>query len=217
MKATSKNRGMTLLEVLVTLVIVGMVAALAAQGMQQLARIERQLEELGADGQQRMLRREWLRSLVAAALPEQQSTPLQFVGNPLGFQISTALALEVPRLALAEAPDSARARPTPVASLRIELSSEGPNGPYGLRLRPSAPGETRLAVNLLAWNDAPGRIHYQDHDGQWHERWPVNAEAVRRPPAMVRIDMGAEAGGVLLAPVAGREPPRPRLADWVDG
>lgn len=207
-------RGMTLLEVLVTLLIVGMVAGLAAQGLQQLARVERMLEEVGAEGQQRMLRREWLRGLIAAALPEQINTPLQFAGDAAGFRLSSALALELPLGGVGSGAGPAAS----TGSVRIELRSE-PDGLQQLRLRglsESGVGE-QSGLALLSWRGEAGRIHYQDHQGVWHERWPVNVDAMRRPPAMVRLDLGAEAGGVLLAPVAGREPPRARLSDWTDG
>lgn len=210
-RSTRRADGMTLLEVLVTLVIVAMVAALAAQGMQQLARVERLLEDAGSEAQQRMLRREWLRGLIGAALPEQVSTPLQFVGDGQALQLSSALALEVPLAA-----SQAGGAPATGAALRIELRPL--DGEQGHELRLRADARDREGVRLLRWQGNPGRIQYLDHAGQWQDRWPADTslEAPRRPPALVRIDLGPEAGGVLLAPVRGSEPPRPRLADWAD-
>jgi type II secretory pathway pseudopilin PulG len=193
---------MTLLEVLVTLVIVSMVAGLSMQAFQQFARVERLLEDAGSDGQQRMLRREWLRQLVAATLPEQISMPLQFSGDARGFQLRSS-----------RHPDAMGHGP-----LRVELDYDAQARSTTLRLRALQPGKAASLV-LLTWPGEPPDIRYQDKAGAWHERWPManaDPEATRRPPALVRIDVGPEAGGILLLPIVGTEVPRPRLADWSD-
>lgn len=191
-------RGLTLLEMLVTLVIIGLAMGLIGQAMGQFVRVERLLERSGVEGQTQLMRREQVRSLLAGLLTEQVNRPDLVRGDAAGLQFQST---------------AAAAFGAPVgATLKLSLEADGPL--QRLRLKTAADEEP---VELLRWTGSPGRIAYQDRKGEWHASWPVDPERVRRLPRAIRLELGPEAGGVLMAPMVSTEPARVRLADWVDG
>jgi general secretion pathway protein J len=201
------QRGFTLLEMLVSLVIVAMVSTLVFQAMRQVARVEQVLEESGSAGQQRLVRREWLRGLLTAALPEQVNQPVQFKGTALEMSLMSN--------------HRADGLGTVLTPMRLQIHQSDSQGRSELRLF-TAP-EDRLSLTepkppvvLFTWTGTAGKFSYQDDKGVWHAQWPVNSEASKRLPTLLRIDLGEEAGGLLLAAPASTEAPRVRLADWVD-
>lgn len=205
------GRGMTLLEVLVTLLIVALASSLVLQALQQLARVERALEggQLGAQSSAVNLRREWLRSLLAGALPEQVNAPLQFQGSSEALDFRSAQQADGFGAGYTRWRLSVQSDPDVAGGQLLQLQD--------LDRADAAP------MILLRWQGEPGALRYLDDEGAWHMAWPHAAAAtesvagIKRPPRLVRLELGAEAGGVLLMPVVSREPPRARLADWVDG
>lgn len=203
----SKPRGFTLLEMLVSLVIVAMVSTLVFQAMRQVAQAEQILEESGSAGQQRLVRREWVRGLIASSLPEQVNMPMQFKGTAtelllMSNQRADGLGnVHVPmRLQLYQ--DAGKQR----NELRLFMAPDD-------RLSTKEPAPP---VVLLSWTGPEGKISYRDEKGVWHVQWPTAPDAAKRLPSLLRIDLGEEAGGIMLAAPASTEAPRVRLADWVD-
>ncbi len=215
-RPTRKAHGFTLLEMLVTLIIVTLITGLLWQAMQQVARIERLLQSAGSETQRTMVRREWVRELIASAQPELQGDiRSQFRGDATSVSLSSGAITDLPgfgtgpiRLSLIHE-DLTGANTLKVSSDMVEVgdSSGGSNG-----------------VVLMRWVGPVGRFQYLDDKGEWQSQWPLarQAKAVElaydpllgKPPRMLRIDIGDEAGGVLLAVVGTTEGPRGRLVDW---
>lgn len=197
-------RGLTLLELLVTLVIVAMAAALLSQAMMQISRLELQLEESGAEPQAQMVRREWLRSAVASGLPELIGRNTLFTGDAGSVSLESVEALELFGAG--------------VSPLRIRMASVA--GQQQLQILPprdAASLDTPAPIPLLSWRGEAGRIEYMDAEGRWQARWPADdsPELTRRPPRALRFMVGQEAGGPLVVAVGSNQGPRPSLADWM--
>jgi hypothetical protein len=148
------------------------------------------------------VRREALRQLLRASFPEQLNEPVQFEGDRASLRWRSAQTGDW------------GGSPLERQALRIERD---------LRTQTSrlilSTGETpKPGLELMVWTGAEGGFSYLDAAGAWHSKWPADRspEAVRRAPRMVRIEMGQEAGGDLLAAVVGTESARVRLKDWVD-
>lgn len=200
-RLTWLRRGLTLLEMLVSLVIVSLVVTILAQAMGQLARIERLLE----GGQLRSavvaLRAEWVRTALNGLLPGSIEAE-RLRGSERELQ---GMSSEVPQW-----PSSGPAR----LHLRLRTDPRGESTSLELLPDPVA-GSEAAAVLLLQWPGREGRFVYLDAQGNWGDRWPPasstapdpSAVASRTLPRAVALDAGPEGPGYLLAvPLAAPNP-----------
>lgn len=218
--------GFTLVEMLVVLTLLAMISALLWQAMQQVLRVERLLERSGVDGQLDVTRREWLRGLLQASLVEQSGAPRQLQGDAQQLTVASAEALNLPGLK--------------AEKLLIRLESDAGSGRQRLMVA-EAPSAVAFAegsrtpaapVEILGWQGKPGAIQFLDSGGQWLDQWPPPAvaalpvgtsdedmlraarAALPRLPRAIRLDLGAEVGGPLVAALNVTEPGRLRLRQW---
>jgi prepilin-type N-terminal cleavage/methylation domain-containing protein len=197
--ASTRRRagGFTLLETLVTLVIVAAISSLLWQAMQQVARVERLLQSSGADQQRLAVQREWLRQAIESALPEAQGGPERFVGDGERLRFTTA---EPPRLA-----------GETVGEVVLALTHEELSGANTLGLN--------QGPVLLRWVGPRATLRYLDAKGVWQDSWPLppgvgDRVVTRALPRAVLLDLGSEAGGPLLVAIAATERARVRRVEW---
>jgi prepilin-type N-terminal cleavage/methylation domain-containing protein len=210
MSRTSRRRlteGFTLLEMLVTLVILSLVATILSQALGQLARIERQLEGTQLRSVAVSLRAEWVRAALAGLMPG--TTPAeQVAGSEREVQ---GMSSEVPRW------------PAPgLARLHLRLVTDDRAGVTRLELLPES-GDRAAPVVLLQWAGQEGRFLYLDAKDRWSNRWPplstttvdtgTAAPALAPMPRAVALDTGPAGPGFLVAvPLASPSPPPTRAA-----
>ncbi|RTL43524.1 MAG: prepilin-type N-terminal cleavage/methylation domain-containing protein [Burkholderiales bacterium] len=220
---TAAQRGFTLVEMLVTLTLMSMIAVVLWQAMQQVARVERLLQRSGASSQLDLVRREWVRSLIRAALEEQVGAPRQFVGDAQNLRLVSSESVALPGLA---------GRP-----VQLKIEADARSGRQRLLLVPTPDDEPRtdepVPVELLSWQGAEARFRYLSPSGTWSDVWPVPSTAaelsaaasdtdVRRAallgmprlPRAVWIYLGADAGGPMVTEISATSPGRGRLAQW---
>lgn len=194
--------GFTLLEMLVTLVIVSLVAGIAWQAMGQLARIERLLEQGQMQSLAQAVRAEWVRNALASLLP----------GSPPGDERFRATATELQGLS-AEVPRW----PMPgLALLRLRLDHDVARDTTALQVIDDGPqqdGAGDAATPLLSWPGSEGRFRYLDEHGEWLDRWPPEgrADAPALPKAVLLETGVPELRLVLAAPLASELPLASRL------
>ena len=189
-------RGLTLIEMLVTLVIVAMVAAILGQALAQLARIERLLESGQLRSASAALRAEWVRDALTALLPAQDSSE-QLRGSARELDGSTSI---YPQL---QASGQTR--------LRLRLLTDAQGQQTRLELLPPD-GAGTAPVLLLSWPGRDGRLRYLDAQGRWHDEWPVIGVAgiaavavagmvpdIPRLPQAIALETGSASLGTLLA------------------
>lgn len=185
------RRGLTLLEMLVTLVIVSLVVTILSQAMSQLARIERLLE----GGQLRStvvaLRAEWVRAALAGLMPSPTDAE-RLRGSERELR---GLSSEVPQWPLSGP-----------ARLHLRLRTEERGVSTTLELLPEGDAG-KAPVQLMQWSGREGRFRYLDAQGQWGGQRPplssttpgtVPAAALALPRA-VALETGADGPGYLLA------------------
>lgn len=175
----SRAAGLTLMETLVTLVIVSMVAGVLSQALFQFQRAERLMSTDRLQGQLTRLHRLWIRDAATALLSGTHGTAEEFVGTSTRWQgLSNA------------APLPGVHGPTWVA-LELRSSSQG-----GHELVALAKGDPRgeAAHVLQRWDAGAARPEwrYLDHQGHWVEAWPVPSSVVGTagsglPPAIALV------------------------------
>lgn len=183
------ERGLTLLEMLVTLVIVALVATILGQALAQLARVERLLESGQLRSATDSLRAEWVRDALAGLLPGGNEREL-VRGSEREIEGLSSAVPQIP------APGVARLHLRLVTDVglnqtRLEMLREGKQA-----------GD---AVVLLRWPGPGGRFRYLDAQARWHDQWPLPAasapglQAEPTLPKAIALETGSENLGSLLA------------------
>jgi prepilin-type N-terminal cleavage/methylation domain-containing protein len=191
------GRGFTLLEMLVTLVIVSLVAGIVWQAMGQLARIERLLEQGQLRSMAQAVRGEWVRSALVSLLPGAPQSGERLRGTASELQ---GLSAELPRW------------PTPgLAMLHLRLQHDTAGDFTALQIVGDAPaGEStpQTVTVLLSWPGREGRFRFLDEHGQWQDRWPPEdrADAPALPRAVLLETGLPELRLILAAPQASEVP-----------
>lgn len=220
----TKAGGFTLVEMIVTLTLMAMIATVLWQAMSQISRVERLLQRSGVDGQLDLVRREWLRSLVQAALVEQIGAPRQFVGDGRQLRLASSETLALPGGATGQIVQLQFVADAATRQQKLLI--------VDVKAAATIATEEVKPVELMSWTGAGGRFRYLDDAGVWQDQWPVARPAVAssgdpeldfrrdvqatlpRLPRAVWIDLGLELGGALVAEISTTMPGRPRLAHW---
>jgi len=192
-------RGITLIEMLVTLMIVGFVASLVGQALFQLSRVERLLEGGQLRGMADSVRAEWVRSAIESMLPGEAGSADRLRGSERELQ---GLSADVPML------------PAPgLASLHLRLVFLDTQGITQLQLL--APEPTQGAVEaepvvLLSWPGREGRFRYLDAGGEWRDSWPAPLGPPGAAlPRVIAVETGLAEMRLLLAATRASEVPLP--------
>ena len=173
------HAGFTLLEMLVTLIIVSVVAGVVWQALGHLYRVEALLTAGRFDAVEQSVRAEWVRSALTALLPGDTQRNEQLVGGPTEL---TGLSADVP------------AWPAPgIATLNLRLQYSAADDHTSLLLvqaskTGSSPGRE---TSILRWPGRTGRFRYLGQDGNWQDRWPP--DGLQKASALPRAVM-AETG-----------------------
>ena len=188
-RRSNRFKGFTLMEALVTLVIVSVVSSLIWQALAQTARVERLLDAGALEPQTDALRLEWVRRAIESLTPLAQDDANRFQGSASKM---TGFASDVPGW-----PTS------PAASFELELVHDEPRrtGELVLRLEGDADTPARAAITLARWQGGPGALQYLGPDGKWGDKWPQDAVSgtPRALPLAVGIVTGADPPAVFVA------------------
>jgi len=194
-----RPRGLTLIEMLVTLVIVSFVAGLVGQALFQLSRVERLLEGGQLNSMTDAVRAQWVRSAIESLLPGEPGSADRLRGSERELQ---GLSADVPML------------PAPgLATLHLRLVYLEARGITQLQQFASqaAVGSADAEpVVLLSWPGRAGRFRYLDGAGEWRESWPVDlGPAAPALPRAVALETGPDGSGLLIAATRASEVPLP--------
>lgn len=193
-----REAGMTLLETLVTLVIVAMVAGLLSEGLFQIGRIEQRLGGAQLQAQVERLHIIWVQQVLEGLMPGAKGKPERFRGS----------ARELAGLS-SQVPSSQALGPQP---MRLSLRFSPDAGMTELQLSFGLDGQSPREVVLAEWPGDSGVLRYQDPTGTWLTQWPPALErgtGALQPSALpqaIAVDRG-EGKGLLLVvrPVARAE------------
>jgi prepilin-type N-terminal cleavage/methylation domain-containing protein len=194
------RRGFTLLEMLVTLVVVGLVAGVLSQALFQLSRIERLMSGGQLQSMAEALRVEWVRTALAALQPGEAGGAERFAGAERELRGLSAAAPRFPGPTLAGLHLSLRFNPEAGVTELLLADSAKQGGAVG------PGGDAGVAAVLLSWPGPQGRFRYQDAKGAWHASWPPPQTGAVPPPglpSMIMLETGHETfAQVLAAPLS---------------
>ncbi len=198
-----RHRGFTLVEALVTLVLVSTVVSLLWQALGLLARWESGVLQQRLDGGEQRLRRAWVEQSLWGAVSGASGDAFRFVGDALHLRTYTT----APPWPATLGPDA--------MELRLSTLPEGGGEVVATRL---ADG---MRFPLWRWHgergEPPPAWSYLDADGRWHASWPPSdlqdetpvAQQLRLPRA---IRLTGPQPGLLVKVQATRNPMLQRRA-----
>lgn len=197
LRDSNSNRGFTLVEMLVVLLIVGMVSGLLFDGAAQLmgmeARLERQLTTLRGQA----LRADWLRQVVQGLQPDYPEGKQRFKGSRRGFSGLTTNPLSAGYGAL-----------QPFA---VTLTHDAATNSTLLRYV-----DADNASLLMSWTGNRGGLRYLDERGEAHEDWPPPLGLWPQLPRAITLEgEGNGAAWVIAAAPFGPTWPIPRPRDMI--
>jgi prepilin-type N-terminal cleavage/methylation domain-containing protein len=189
--------GLTLLEMLVTLALVGMLTSVLMQGMVLVGRIERQLDEGNLGSQANQLPIEWLRAALESALPTIPDSPERLIGRAedLSFLTTSAPGLDL----------------SGTASFRLTLRRDAASATTHLELQRIDAKGVPKAWQVAQWDGMQGGISYLDASGRWQSAWPPAEPDAPTLPIAIRVDGPYRDQPLLIAGMAISPWPLPTL------
>jgi prepilin-type N-terminal cleavage/methylation domain-containing protein len=160
-----RSRGFSLLEALVTLVIIALVATVLMQSLLYVLGMRERVLRIDRDARTSALHERWFRDSVGAAVADRVDGASPFVGDASSVRF------------LSQSPVTGEGV-WPIA-WRLDRADEGP------RSLTYAQGADAWRVLPPALLDA--RFDYLDHRGVWHATWPVESRPEEALPRAVRL------------------------------
>ena len=158
--------GFTLLETVVTLVIVSLLVATLMQALSHSLNLRTRLLRLQGEARTDFLQEAWFRETVAAAQADLDDAMGGLEGAPDSFSYATPMPLVARGM----------------SRVRWWLDA----GTEGASLHYSDPETPDLVLVRGPLREAS--FAYLDHDGQWHEHWKPEPEDPERLPRLVRFE-----------------------------
>jgi prepilin-type N-terminal cleavage/methylation domain-containing protein len=147
------ERGFTLVEMLVVLLIVGMAGGLLFEGAAQVMNMQTRFGSQLASLRGEALRADWLRQAVEGLQPDYTDGKQVFKGTARGFSGLTTNPLSADYGGL--------------AAFAVVLQQDALRNQMVLRY-----GAEKDAPEILRWAGDQGRLRYVDNKGEPHEDWP---------------------------------------------
>ena len=194
MQHSAGQRGFTLLEVLVVLIIVSMVSGIVFQAFEITLRLNRRFGLEQANSQQGAMLADWFRQSIRGLQPDYTEGKSIFKGGEKrisGLSTNTLAAdYGVP------------------AALVWELAFDPDRGETSLRY-----GTGDNSAPLISWPGTAGRFVYFDAKGEAHDSWPPPLGMWPQLPAAIRLEAarGSEPYVIVATPLGpARRPARPK-------
>ena len=167
-----RQRGFTLLETVVTLVVVSMLVAMLMQALNHALSLRTRIARVQAEARTDLLQEAWFREAVATAQADLEDA----MGSMQGSSTELAYATPMPLVA------------NGMSRVRWWLQREGD----GLALHYSDPATPDLTIVRGPLQEAS--FAYLDHEGQWHEQWNPAPDDRQRLPRLVRFQASTGKG-----------------------
>jgi prepilin-type N-terminal cleavage/methylation domain-containing protein len=183
-RTPARQRGFTLIEMLVVMMLVALVVGMVFEGLGRVADLRLRLARHLDGALDSAIVGSWFRSSIAALVPDQDGAANAFRGGPAEMSGLTLQPLDQPigaavSFAWRLAPDQGRGL--------IQLSYRGADGAWR---------------EIAAWPGTGARFLYAGPDGEWQGEWPSplaggtrlgQVVELRKPqlPRFVRLDGGA--------------------------
>lgn len=190
-----KERGFTLLEMLVVLVLTGFIMTILLEGLSQTFRLQQHFGAEQFNTQQGAMRSDWFRQSINGLMPDHEDGRNKFKGDERRMSGLTTAPLT---------PESAG-----LASFTWQLKFDPQSGETRLQY-----GMENNSPAILAWRGDSGRFVYVDSKGETHDAWPPFLGKWPQLPNAIYLEARKfDAPFTLVAIPKGPDNPLPRLKD----
>ncbi len=193
MKRRGANRGFTLIEILVVMILVSMIVTVLFQGLAQAIRIRSSAGIETAQVAREAMRRVWYRQLINGLIPDDENGTAIFQGGPTSFRGQSTNAIDF---------DTGAVLPITV-TLEVDAASDSTIVRVTTRSVAVGPHEIAL-LSLPGMNFA---FAYVDTDASQSSVWPrrVIGKAPQLPSAIWIVDgSGNQSTELLTGSILGR-------------
>lgn len=166
-----KARGFSLLEAMVTLVIVSFVATILAQSLVHLLALRERVRDHDAAARAGLLHERWFRDTVSAAIADELGMPGAFEGGPDWVRLQTQ---------------------NPLRGDGIDVVEWRLAGAPGQKTLEYTQGGQSWVVVAGRWQEP--RFRFLDRKGRWHDAWPVADAKGEYLPRAVSLEAEANSG-----------------------
>jgi len=195
---TARERGFTLLELLVVLILSGMVAGILLQALQHVLHLEERFGTELFSAQQGQMYEDWYRRSVQGLVPDHPDGGNRFRGSAREFRGLTLAPLSNADVSLLP------------CAWRLQFDRDSGR----TQLQHSGDGER---TEVLSWSGNSGRFVYFDQQGGMHETWPPPTGKWPQLPFAIHVESGnAQDPRVIVAVPRGVPDPLPRFKDFQD-
>jgi prepilin-type N-terminal cleavage/methylation domain-containing protein len=189
------TRGFTLVELLVTLVILGFITAALSQAMFGFQQIDRLLADRAIPSQAESVRVEWIREALSSIQP-----PANAGRNPLKGDAHSLSGICGNPIAEGSAGFGA-------LNLQLQFDADS-----GMTVLYATLAGKPLPVPLLRWGGSVGNFYYFDATGTRYDSWPPLIDKHDPLPAVIALTTGLELNSVIVgAPLADNDDHPSRL------
>ena len=195
-----RERGFTLLEVLVVMILTGLVSTILFEGLAQAVRIRQNAGVESAQLQRDAMRLAWYRQLVNGLIPDLPNGATRFQGGPTSFRGLSLNPVSV---------DSGALAPVGV-TLAVDVATRT----TALRVSSDESAAATKTIDLLHLAGTDFAFAYLDDDGHRSSVWPPQTLAARPqlPAAIWIVDtQSSDRSELLTATVLGLRDAPPRL------
>ncbi|MDO8890549.1 MAG: type II secretion system protein [Sulfurimicrobium sp.] len=195
--STFLQRGFTLLEILVVLVIVSLASGILFQAMGQVAHLQKKFGVELVHAQQGEMLSNWFQQSIEGLLPDYPDGKNKFSGSErrLSGLTTNPLAAE-------------NGVPSPLV---WELAFDAGTGETRLLY-----GASKDAAPVISWLGNKGKFTYLDSKGELHESWPPRLGLWPQLPAAIRVETLRDGEpAIIMAVPMGPANPLPRIVDII--
>ena len=166
-RSTATQRGLTMMELLVSLVLVALLGTLIVQGVAFFAGSYDAVKRNQRDATHAALRQHWFVTAVHGIVPYGVEARA-FAGNPASFVAMTLQPLN--------------AEPGIPTQTRWSVTAGGPSPAVTYTEYPN-----NAAWRVLESEDLDLAFQYADAANRWHDRWPLAETPMQWTPRMIRL------------------------------
>jgi prepilin-type N-terminal cleavage/methylation domain-containing protein len=202
-EGSGRSSGFTLVEMLVTLVLLSMVVAIVLGSLRQVLDARTRLRPYLEQSEQTMLVAGWFRQTVQGLMPDYDKGSHRFTATTSGFSGLTLAPLAGP--------------PGTPTVFEWSLAYDAVNDVTTLEYRE----QNAKAVRVAAWSGREGAFSYYDEKHAWGSRWEPpdtadKSQTVPQLPALIRLgNLAAEVFPTIVAAPRATPFPRPLPAEML--
>ena len=189
-----KQKGFTLMELLVVLVLISLLMTTLMQGLSYFLKLKERGSELVLTQQKTKMQEDWFKLLIQGFTPYQRFSKKVFKGNKTELTGQTLTTLTSSAASIVD------------ISLKLEQTSGMIRLIYV---------EGNYIWRLGEWVSKEAHLSYQDREGNMHKSWPPKGNnEITQLPALIKLHVSTSQESIdWFVSIAGRLTPKPTIKE----